>query len=172
MTPFRVVGIDPGLNGGLTSLEYNEHGMMVISSEPMPTIGGAKGKRLISLAGVKNFLVGADPNLVIIERVSARPGQGVTSMFTFGYGCGLIEGIVFALGMQQMFVLPQAWQKNLFKGLPRDMDKPSQLFCQRTFPNVDWRATERSRVPHDGKTDSCCLAYYGLTEHLKAHGGA
>lgn len=170
---FRVVGIDPGLDGGLTTLSTSDTGRIgVVDSEPMPTIGGSKGKRLISLAGVKNFLLAAQPDLVIIERVSAMPGQGVSSMFNFGYGVGLLEGIVFTLGLQQQFVLPQAWQKIVLKGIPRDNAKPSQIFCQRTFPNVDWRGTERSKVPHNGKTDSCCLAYYGLTEHLKTHGGA
>lgn len=156
-----IVGIDPGLDGGLSTLIKSDDGRIVhIKSEPMPTIGGAKGKRMISLAGVKNFLLEANPHIVIMERVGAMPGQGVSSMWNFGHGVGVIEGIVFTLGLQTMFVLPQAWQKVVLKGLPKDMEKPSQLFCQRTFPNVDWRASERCRTPHDGKTDACCLAYF------------
>lgn len=161
----RVVGIDPGLDGGLTLMSDSSASPIVVHSMPMPTIGGAKGKRMISLGGVRNFLLMAKPGLVVIERVGAMPGQGVSSMWNFGHGVGVIEGIVFALDLPALFVLPQAWQKVVLKGLPKDMAKPSQLFCQRTFPNVNWLATERSRVPHDGMTDSCCLAYYGLTQH-------
>lgn len=167
-----VVGIDPGLDGGLTALLAQRPTPYVRASEPMPTIGGAKGKRLIDAAGVKRFLAAWSPDLVIIERVGARTGQGVTSMFNFGYGAGLIEGIVFAMGFRVEFVLPQEWQKEVYRGLPRDNPKPSVIFCQRTYPAFDWRGTERSRTPHDGKTDSCCIAYYGVTKHLGTEGGA
>jgi len=163
---FRVLGIDPGLDGGMTTLEMTERNVArVVSSEPMPTIGGVKGKRSISLAGVKSILTEAQPDLVVMERVFSRPGQSISAMFNFGHGLGVIEGIIFTLGLKSLFVLPQAWQKVVLKGLPRDMDKPSILFCQREFPLHDWRGTERSRTLHDGKTDSCCIAYYGITQH-------
>lgn len=157
-----IVGIDPGLDGGIACFDTDEQ---LIKASPMPTLSGAKGKRNISLHGVKALLEEAKPSLVIMEQVSARPGQGVTSVFTFGYGLGLVEGIIFALGIPLRYVAPQTWQKKVLAGYPRNVDKPSTIFCQRTFPTIDWRASPRCRTPHDGMTDSACLAYYGYLEH-------
>lgn len=160
------VGIDPGLDGGLTALESRPGELHAfVASEPMPTLGGSSGKRVLDIHGIKRFLAANKPDLVVLEKVGAMPGQGVTSMFNFGYVAGLVEGVVFTLGLRVEFVQPQVWQRLVFKGIPRDNAKPSMIFCQRMFPSVDWRGSERSRTPHDGKTDSCCLAYYGLAQY-------
>jgi crossover junction endodeoxyribonuclease RuvC len=47
----------------------------------------------------------------MIERVHAAPGQGVSSMFRFGYAAGALAGIVTALGHTVSFTTPQHWQK-------------------------------------------------------------
>jgi crossover junction endodeoxyribonuclease RuvC len=48
---------------------------------------------------------------VFIERVAARPGQGVTSMFRFGLTAGQIIGLVAGLRVPYSLVLPQRWQR-------------------------------------------------------------
>ena len=165
-----VVGIDPGLDGGLTAITHTEGEFQSLPiSIPMPTLGGGKGKRKLDLAGIKNFLLETKPDLVVMELVGARPGQGVTSMFNFGYTSGQLEALVFSLGISYSLISPQTWQKKCFEGIPRNVSKPSTIFCARMFPSFDWRGTERSRTPHDGKTDSCCLAYYAIITKLVWH---
>jgi crossover junction endodeoxyribonuclease RuvC len=46
-----------------------------------------------------------------IEKVNAMPGQGVTSMFRFGYAAGAVYGLVVAHGIPVTFVTPQQWQR-------------------------------------------------------------
>lgn len=161
----KIVGIDPGLDGGITLLESSNAFPTLIWSEVMPLIGGAKGKRLVDAQALKRLLLDARPDIVFVEKVGARPGQGVTSMFNFGYSSGLVEGVVAGLGFRVEFVTPQVWQNAAFQGIPKTSDKPSQIFCQRLFPSTDWRGSERCRTPHDGKTDSCGIAYYGIIRH-------
>jgi hypothetical protein len=84
-------------------------------------------------------------------------------MFSFGYGTGILEGILIAMRIPYRRVRPQEWMKEVLKGLPK-VEKASVLFCQRQWPGTDWRGTERSKKPHDGKTDSACMAYYGLNK--------
>ena len=48
---------------------------------------------------------------VIIEQVSAMPGQGVTSMFNFGQSFGVIKGICSAMQLSMHFVRPAKWKK-------------------------------------------------------------
>ena len=48
---------------------------------------------------------------VIIEQVSAMPGQGVTSMFNFGQSFGILKGICSAMQIPMYFVRPAKWKK-------------------------------------------------------------
>ena len=49
----------------------------------------------------------------ILERVHAMPGQGVTSMFTFGANYGYWRGVLQALNVPFREVTPQRWQSGL-----------------------------------------------------------
>lgn len=159
-----IVGIDPGFKGGLAHLWETDQGIKVIASIPMPVFDG--GKTEIDRRSVIAFLARANPEKVLIEQVGAMPGQGVTSMFRFGYGAGLLEGISFGLGFPVELVRPQAWQAKVLAGYPRmGKGKSSVLFCQREFPDISLLATERSKVPHDGISDSIAIAYYGITKN-------
>ena len=48
---------------------------------------------------------------VVIEQVSAMPGQGVTSMFNFGQSFGILKGICSAMQLPMYFVRPTKWKK-------------------------------------------------------------
>ena len=48
---------------------------------------------------------------VVIEQVSAMPGQGVTSMFNFGQSFGILKGICSAMQLPMYFVRPAKWKK-------------------------------------------------------------
>ena len=63
-------------------------------------------KFLRKLSKVKNQDV-----RVVIEHVSAMPGQGVTSMFNFGQSFGIIKGICAAMQLSMYFVRPAKWKK-------------------------------------------------------------
>lgn len=154
-------GIDPGLNGGITIMD--ETG--IVASVPMP-VESIGTKRRINAASVIDFLKEAGTiDRCAIEQVGAMPGQGVTSMFSFGYGAGMLEAILVALDIPYSLVQPQRWMKSVLQGLPKSEGKSSIIWCKRMFPHFDWRATERSKKPHDGMTDSACLAYYAM-KHL------
>lgn len=163
-----VVGVDPGLSGGLThALNKMDSGLSILSSIAMPVVTDVKNKKKKQFCRreIKQFLEKASPQIVIIEKVGAMPKQGVTSMFNFGYGAGLIEGICVGLGIPVIFVSPQAWQSKILADIPKTLsNKGSTIYCQRAFPDRDWRKNYRSRVLHDGMTDSACIAIYGLTK--------
>lgn len=48
-----------------------------------------------------------------IEKVGAMPGQGVTSMFSFGRAYGEAIGALILCRARLQYVRPQAWQKDL-----------------------------------------------------------
>lgn len=149
------VGIDPGLDGAVAVLRGDQLELHVT-----PVLAAAKGgKRVFDLAGMRSILVRALPDLVVIEKVSSRPGQGVSSVFSFGRGYGNWEGLLVGLGMPFQAVTPQSWQKAVLSGTARDKQAAIETISRR-FPGVSLLKSPRSTKPHDGFADSACLAIY------------
>lgn len=94
-----------------------------------------------------------------VEKVGARPGQGVSSMFSFGKSAGFIEGTLTALDIPYQLVPPQKWKSEF--GLNSDKEK-SIVVCKRLFPDVNLLPTPRCRKESDGVAESIligCFAY-------------
>ena len=107
----RIIGIDPGLSGGIAVLENNK----VLDIFDMPVMSeGKKNKRQLNSALLVQLIkenIKDIENKVIIEQVSAMPGQGVTSMFNFGQSYGILKGICSAMQLPMYFVRPAKWKK-------------------------------------------------------------
>ena len=107
-----VIGIDPGCSGALVALD-------AILMRPAgwilaPTVKLGNSTR-IDAAAVARWLAYWSPitTEVVIEQVQAMPGQGVTSMFTFGHAAGVVEGVVCGAMLPHHKVTPQAWKKGV-----------------------------------------------------------
>ena len=110
-----IIGIDPGINGAICFFENGE----VRDVIDMPTMqDGKKNKRQINGNQIFNEISLRIQNInkkninVVVEQVSAMPGQGVTSMFNFGQSFGVIKGICAAMQLSIFFVRPTKWKKN------------------------------------------------------------
>ena len=129
-----IIGIDPGISG---SICFFENGRILDVIE-MPTMtDGKKNKRQVNGAQIYNEIskrVKKSDNKevkVIIEQVSAMPGQGVTSMFNFGQSFGILKGICAAMLISMYFVRAVRWKNTLILLIPRKMQvvlKKSRFF--------------------------------------------
>lgn len=154
----QYVGIDPGLDGAVCFLRQND-----VRCEIVPTMQKEKGssKRLYDVKGMVDLLVGVENiALVALEKGSARPGQGTVSMFRFGFGCGLWEGILAALRLPYIIVHPKTWQKTVCAGLSGDTKARALQAVNSRLPKLDLRKSERSKKPHQGMADAVCLALF------------
>ena len=152
------VGIDNGLSGGITVIDENQK---VIKCLVMPTLKVNKKteydtKKIIE--NLKWIFIQQTDIYCCLEKSHVRPVSGKRSCFMTGYGYGLIQGILESIGVSYEIVSPQAWMKDL--SIVTVDGKGSIPFCRRKWPSYDWTATERSSKPHDGKTDSACIALY------------
>ena len=109
-----IIGIDPGISGALCFMEHGK----IINVIDMPSMAdGKKNKRQVNGSQVFNeisrYIKDKNPNdvKVIIEHVSAMPGQGVTSMFNFGQSFGILKGICSAMHLPIYYVRPAKWKK-------------------------------------------------------------
>ena len=100
------VGIDPGKSGGICVYDTTMH---VISFRKMPdTIHGVVDR----LRSIKEVCSESNTDVkVVLEKVHSMPGQGVASTFTFGQGYGQLQGVIAALGLACVEVIPNRWMK-------------------------------------------------------------
>ena len=109
-----VIGIDPGISGSICFF----HEGQIIDVVEMPTMAeGKKNKKQVNSSQVFNEIFEKIKKLdkneikVVIEQVSAMPGQGVTSMFNFGQSFGILKGVCSAMQLPMYFVRPAKWKK-------------------------------------------------------------
>lgn len=104
----------------------------------------------------------------VFERVHAMPGQGVSSMFTFGKNVGTIEGILKAYRVPYSTVTPQTWQKEIHVGIDKKLDpkERSRQAAVRLFPHSDFRKSDRCKKAHDGIVDAVLIAEYARRKNL------
>ena len=109
-----IIGIDPGISGSICFLKDGEIKDVV----DMPTmIEGKKNKKQVNGSQIFNEISEKIKNMdkknikVVIEHVTAMPGQGVTSMFNFGQSFGILKGICSAMQLPIYFVRPAKWKK-------------------------------------------------------------
>ena len=123
----------------------------------MPVLPGAKGKVELNMHEVLRILAprGTEQCMAVIEKVSAMPGQGVSSMFRFGEGYGALQMAIAGHRHTRHFVTPATWKKH-FK-LSRDKGVSRGLAIQR-FPQ---HAKLFARVKDDGRAEATLLALYG-----------
>ena len=109
-----IIGIDPGISGSICFFQDGK----IIDVVEMPTMAeGKKNKKQVNGSQIFNEILVRINKLdkndikVVIEQVSAMPGQGVTSMFNFGQSFGILKGICSAMQLPMYFVRPAKWKK-------------------------------------------------------------
>ena len=108
-----IIGIDPGISG---SICFFKDGRIIEVIEMPVMTEGKKNKKQVNGAQIYNEFLKRinkkeDEIRVVIEQVSAMPGQGVTSMFNFGQSFGVLKGIFSAMQIPMDFVSPVKWKK-------------------------------------------------------------
>jgi hypothetical protein len=162
------IGIDPGKQGYITTCFNDE-----LTFYAIPMIG-KKVYDVKELANIFAFINKADTKIYcVLEDVHAKYGSSAGSTFEFGFGLGLIEGLLAANGIPYSKIQPKKWQKQMFEGV-KELSKPSStgktmvtdtkamalIAAKRMFPDVDLRDTKRCTTPHDGKVDSLLMCEY------------
>jgi crossover junction endodeoxyribonuclease RuvC len=158
-------GVDGGLTGGIVLLGDSPNPIKIVM--PVIKVSGGKGGKGIRThyneVAIRSIFVTYAPIHVFVEQSQPFPGQGVSSMFSLGLGHGLIRGILAGLQIPYSLIHPRSWQTAMFKGIPSEVNSKGKAFiiCQRLWPTVDWRASERSIKAHDGLCDAALIALYG-----------
>jgi len=153
-----LIGIDPGISGAICFFKDGK----IIDVIDMPSMSeGKKNKKQVNgnqlFNEIKSRLldVNQDDVSVVVEHVSAMPGQGVTSMFNFGQSFGVIKGICSAMQLPIHFVRPTKWKKyfNLIN-TPKDASRSKAI---EIFPKF---SEKLKRKKDSNKADAILIASY------------
>lgn len=150
-----IAGIDPGKSGAL-AITFPD-GAVLLFDVPIVKAGG-KDRPAWTEWGQKwsTALEFSAPNMIVIELVSAMPGQGVTSMFTFGRTLGFVHALAVEVGCPIHFVTPGIWKGKL--GLLNSGKGASREKARTFYPRAS-HAFER--VKDDGRAEATLIAHYG-----------
>lgn len=160
------IGIDPGKSGGIAILDESKNPVIAIL---MPE----------SINDIIQLLSLYIPDSIIsLEEVHSMPGQGVTSMFTFGMGYGELKGIIqtihsFAPYKEFLLVSPRKWKIKILGNIEKidgegPADRKKRLkqrsieVAQSMYPSVDLysKKKKKSTVPSDGIAEALLIASY------------
>ncbi len=152
----RIIGIDPGLSGGIAILDD----LKIFDIYDMPIMSeGKKNKNQLNSAQLVNIIkkniIPSGDTFLIVEQVSAMPGQGVTSMFNFGQTFGSIKGICAALNLPIFFVRPTKWKKHF--DLINSSKDASRTKVIEMYPSISPRLSKKKDV---NKADAILIARY------------
>ena len=153
-----IIGIDPGLSGSICFFEDGK----ILDVIEMPTMAeGKKNKKQVNGAQVYNEIVKRISKIekqnikVVIEQVSAMPGQGVTSMFNFGQSFGILKGICSAMQLSIFFVRPAKWKKH-FNLINSEKDA-SRTRAIEIFP---YFSSQLSKKKNSNKADAILISSF------------
>ena len=153
-----IIGIDPGISGSICFLKDGK----ILDVIEMPTMTeGKKNKRQVNGSQIYNEIfkrINKEENQeirVVIEQVSAMPGQGVTSMFNFGQSFGILKGLCSAMQLSMYFVRPAKWKK--YFNLINSEKDASRTRAIEIFP---YFSSQLSKKKDSNKADAILIASF------------
>ena len=152
-----IIGIDPGISGSICF--FKDGRILEVIEMPVMT-EGKKNKKQVNGAQIYNEFLKRinkkeDEIRVVIEQVSAMPGQGVTSMFNFGQSFGILKGICSAMQLPMFFVRPAKWKK--YFNLINSEKDASRARAIEIFP---YFSSQLSRKKDSNKADAILIASF------------
>lgn len=158
------IGVDPGLSGAVAALSPDTGGFVYFATPTLVFKRNGKSKRhfdhyefarkkdeLLDLIGVRNV------KRVVIEKVGAMPGQGSSSMFSFGTSNGAAIQAFADEFLPIEFVSPVKWKRVMQCTADKDS---SRARASQLLPR---HASAWSLAKDDGVAEASLLALYGVT---------
>jgi crossover junction endodeoxyribonuclease RuvC len=160
-----ILGIDPGLSGGLAFLEQTrEQKPFCLGAFDVPAAGDG-AKRRVDVREVLRLIQAHKPDHAFIERAQAMPilrekgnggAQGASSAFIYGRATGALEAAVLGSLVTLTVVEPTAWKRTA--GLLKCQKENSRLRALQLFPGVPYFNQKQDH----NRAEAALIAWHGL----------
>lgn len=160
MSPYLILGVDPGLTGSMMVLDplaiANRPNGTIVAQMDMPKIKrGSRSELDHSKLACFIDSMAHKIKYAVIEDVAAAPNQGVVSMFTFGKVTGVVIGVIAAHHIPIYFIKPSVWKHTLGLSSSKELSigKARHL----------WPAAAHlfARKSDDGRAEAALIAHFG-----------
>jgi hypothetical protein len=166
-----IIGVDPGKGGALAMIGAEWPPELIVKETVDFLVPTGKGdmrdyepNRMVRWLRDR---ITFDPGtaLAIVEKQSARPGQGVSSMLSLGMGEGLWLGIFAALAIPVVRVAPATWTAAILKGAPGEGKARAISVASNLYPGLE---LPRAKARAQAIADAVCILRYGELRCCKA----
>lgn len=163
-------GIDVGIDGAISAIDSSGNVLVLEDTPTFRVTVGKKNKRDYNVRKMADLLLrcrdGDLPPTIGLELVHAFPmkkkgkrgkkgkAEGVVSMFSFGRGLGLWEGMIVMADYKYTKTSPQTWKKVMLKDMDKSKDA-SRLRALQLFPDQDLHLKK-----HHGRAEALLIAEY------------
>lgn len=154
-----ILGLDPGVSGAIAFFFCDAPDRVAV--EDVPVVAGEISAHLLA-DRIKTF----GPSIAMVERVSAMPGQGVSSMFNFGVSFGQARGVIGALNIPLHYVTPARWKKHFRISADKDAAREAAI---RLFPSC---SASFARKKDHGRAEAALIARYAFETLFPASAAA
>jgi crossover junction endodeoxyribonuclease RuvC len=150
-----ILGIDPGLSGGLAIIKVGDARQLLFAGD-VPTTG-EKAKKRVQVGAVLDILQKYKPTHALIERAQAMPDQGASSGFNYGRAVGSLEACVQGMQIPLTVIESTAWKK--FHGLIKTEKEDSRQRAIMLYPAAPFFPLKR----HHNLAEATLIADYGIS---------
>ena len=150
----RVLGVDPGVSGAIALLDTSLD-VLLVRDMPRASTNTKGTRREVVPIWLVDTLREWEPDVAYVERVHSMPKQGVASSFSFGESCGVIRGVLAALGIPTHRITPNEWKRTLRLNAEKSA---SRAMAANLFPAC---SGQFSRGIDDGRAEAALLAWFG-----------
>jgi crossover junction endodeoxyribonuclease RuvC len=133
MSTMKILGVDPGIRGGLAVVLLNANGARLLDAIDIPVIGTAAKER-VDIIALRDWVLAQQPAHALIERAQAMPKQGASSGFKYGRAVGAIEAVIVGCAVPMTIIEPATWKK--FHGLRGGEKELSRQRALQLFPDA------------------------------------
>ena len=149
-----IIGIDPGLKGAIC-MHRGPDNIEVFDMPTIERIVNGKARNMVDPYQFRDIIINAGPcNMVVLEKLSTRPGESPIAALSYGIGFGQMIGVLVALERPYTTVTPQEWTKVLRVGADKDLHR---LVAMQNFPHA---ADLFKRKKDDGRADAALIAHW------------
>ncbi len=156
-----VIGIDPGLKGGV-AFTFNG----ITHARPIPTKIRSKGKEdidIVDLSRTLDGMIDSTPEipeiLIILEEPIAMPRQNSVSTLTAGRNYGKLVALCELRNWPYQEIKPTVWKKVILEGTKKEKED-AIAYVQKRFPSISLQVGKKKKL-HDGMADAICICEYG-----------
>jgi Holliday junction resolvasome RuvABC endonuclease subunit len=107
----RILGVDPGVHGGLAIIANDGNVPQVIAAIDVPLVG-VKAKERVDVIALQEWLLQHGPDLALIERAQSMPRQGSSSTFKYARAVGAIETAIMLCGIPIEIIEASGWKRH------------------------------------------------------------